>query len=83
MTEMTMNPKAIGKRLLELRGTDLSQDDVAKAVGLTRAAISMYEKGKRIPGDQTKIALAHYYGTTVGEIFYDEPRSDIVGARRA
>ena len=70
MEEMIMDPKIIGRRLRELRGIDRTQQDVAKAIGLTAAAISMYENGERIPGDQTKIALATFYGKTVGEIFF-------------
>lgn len=70
MAEMIIDPKVIGRRLRELRGIDLTQQDVAKAIGLTPAAISMYENGERIPGDQTKIALAAFYGKTVGEIFF-------------
>lgn len=32
-------------------------------------AISKYERGQIIPGDDVKIALAKFYGTTVEAIF--------------
>ena len=43
-----MNAKDIGERLLKLRG-DRSREEVAKAVGVSTSAMSMYENGERIP----------------------------------
>lgn len=59
----------IGKRLLELRG-DKSRSEVLKEVNITYSALSNYESGLRIPRDEIKVALAHYYGKTVEEIFF-------------
>lgn len=67
-----MDLETIGKKLRELRGVHRTQAEVADAIGVTPAAISMYENGERLPGDQTKIALARYYGVPVGELFYNE-----------
>lgn len=64
-----MDKKTIGDRLVRLRG-DTPQKVVAEAVGITQAALSMYENGARVPGDEIKIKLAGYYGTTVQSIFY-------------
>ena len=66
-----MNAKDIGERLLKLRG-DRSREDVAKAVGVSTSAMSMYENGERIPRDGIKINLANYYEKSVQEIFFDE-----------
>lgn len=63
-----MQPKVIGKRLLELRG-EKSQAEVAQAVGISDSALSMYECGERIPRDSVKVKLAQYYKTTVQKIF--------------
>ena len=38
-----------GKKLVELRGNK-SQEEVAKAVGITQSALSMYERGKERRG---------------------------------
>ena len=35
-------------------------------------AISKYETGLSIPGDDMKIALANYYGKTVEQIFFTQ-----------
>ena len=63
-----MNAKDIGERLLKLRG-DRSREEVAKAVGVSTSAMSMYENGERIPRDGIKINLANYYEKSVQEIF--------------
>lgn len=64
-----MNPKEIGKRLVILRGS-MSQEKVAKDVGISVSALSMYEQGNRIPRDEVKIKLANYYQDTVQNIFF-------------
>lgn len=65
-----MQSKKIGNRLIKLRG-DKSQSEVARAVGISDSALSMYECGERIPRDSVKVKLAEYYGETVQAIFFD------------
>jgi DNA-binding XRE family transcriptional regulator len=60
----------IARRLIDLRG-DRSQQQVADDLGITRAAVGMYETGERIPKDEVKAAIARYYDKTVQEIFFD------------
>nr|DAE71022.1 MAG TPA: hypothetical protein [Caudoviricetes sp.] len=64
-----MNKQDIGTILKELRG-NTPAPEVAAACGISVSALYMYESGKRIPRDQIKIRLAHYYKTTVSRIFY-------------
>ena len=64
-----MNREKIAKRLVELRGAR-NQDEVAKAVGISTSALSMYEKGERVPRDEIKIRLAKYYCETIEKIFF-------------
>jgi len=59
----------IGDRLRELRG-ERPQKEVADAVNVSVMAISKYERGQITPGDDVKIALAKFYGTTVEAIFF-------------
>lgn len=66
-----MDAKAIGKKLASLRG-DRTQEEVARAVGISVSAIGMYESGKRIPRDGVKIALANYYGMNIQFLFFDD-----------
>jgi len=61
--------KTIGRRLVTLRG-NMPRSDVAKSVNITYSALTNYENGVRVPRDEVKIALAQFYGKTVGEIFF-------------
>lgn len=65
----TLNNEAIARTLIKLRGKR-SREEVAKAVGISISALSMYENGDRIPRDDIKIKLANYYGRTVNFIFF-------------
>ena len=64
-----MDPKIMGKKLRELRGTH-SLIEVANAVGVCQSAISMYEAGERVPRDAVKVKLANFFGVTVESIFF-------------
>lgn len=64
-----------GKRLKDLRG-DLTQTQVANAIGVAHSAIAMYESEQRVPRDEIKIALAKFYHTTVEFIFYTNEGHD-------
>lgn len=60
----------IGKRLVELRA-GRSQEMVAHQNGISKSALSMYERGERVPRDEIKIRLSSYYGTSVQALFFD------------
>lgn len=65
-----MDAKAIGEKLVSLRG-GRTQEEVARAVGVSTSAIGMYESGRRIPRDGIKIALANYYDVDIQYLFFD------------
>lgn len=64
-----MNNKVIGERLVSLRGSR-TQDEVAKAIGVSQSSYAMYESGVRTPRDNVKIAIAKYYKKSIQSIFY-------------
>lgn len=64
-----MDAKAIGERLVKLRGKK-SQEEVAKALNISVSALSMYERGERIPRDNIKIRISAYYRKPIQRIFY-------------
>lgn len=64
-----MNAKEIGERLAQLRG-EKTQEEVAKEVGISVSALSMYERGERIPRDNIKIRLSEYYKKPIYQIFF-------------
>lgn len=59
------------EKLLMLRG-EKSQTEVAAAVGISTSALAMYENGHRVPRDEIKMALARYFGVSVGYLFFDQ-----------
>lgn len=64
-----MDRLEVGKRLRALRGKK-TLDEVAKALGVTSMAVSLWERGERIPNDDIKIKIAAHYNTTVTAIFF-------------
>lgn len=65
-----MNKEKIAKKLIELR-KEKSREEVSKDLGISVSALSMYEVGARIPRDEIKLKIAHYYKKSVQEIFFD------------
>lgn len=61
----------IGQKLAAARG-DRSREQVAKAVGISTSAVSMYESGARVPRDEIKVRLAGYFGVSVQSLFFDD-----------
>lgn len=61
----------IANDLRALRG-DRTRETVAADLHISVSAIAMYENGERIPRDEVKIALAAYYGKSVGDLFFGE-----------
>lgn len=59
-----------GEKLRELRG-DLTQEEMAKALRITKSSLSMYERNERVPRDEVKIKIANFFGKTVQEIFFN------------
>lgn len=51
---------------------DLSQDELAQKVGVTRQTIGMIEAGKYNPTLNLCIALCKALGKTLDELFWDE-----------
>ena len=52
---------------------DLTQDNLAQALGVTRQTILAIEKGKYDPSLELAFKMARYFNTTVEELFVYEP----------
>ena len=57
-------------------GLDLSQDDLAKAVGVSRQTISAIEKGDYNPTINLCIKVCRVLGKTLDELFWTEEEID-------
>jgi len=55
----------LGDRLKKLRGDGRTQEDVAKAVGVSRAAYSHFENNRNEPDNDTLKKLAQYYDVSI------------------
>lgn len=53
-------------------GMDLSQDELAKAVGVSRQTINAIEKGDYNPSINLCIAICKTLGKTLDELFWTE-----------
>ena len=49
---------------------DITQQDLANAVGVTRLTIHSIEKGKFVPSTVLALKLAQFFGKKVEDIFY-------------
>ena len=61
--------KKIGQRLKALRGSR-SLEDVANALEVTPMAVSLWERGERMPSDDMKVKIAAYYKKSVMALFF-------------
>ena len=58
----------MNEKLIALR-VNRTQEEVAKALGISVSALSMYEQGNRVPRDEIKIRMAEYYGISLESLF--------------
>lgn len=59
----------VGNTLKSLRGSK-TQGEVATALGISKSAWAMYERGDRVPRDEIKVRIARYFNKTVQGIFF-------------
>lgn len=76
MKYSAFDPKEMGQKLVKLRG-DKTLEEVSKAIGISKSALSMYEQGNRVPRDPVKLRLAQYYNRSVPFIFFTEKEHEV------
>ncbi len=63
--------ESIGNRVHELRtGTQITQEALADAVGVTRQTIIAIEKGNYTPSVLLAIKIARFFKTSVEKVFF-------------
>jgi transcriptional regulator with XRE-family HTH domain len=66
---------ALGRRLRELRADrGVSQEAFADLCGLHRTAMSLLERGKRVPSLRTLLTLSQGFGISLSELLEDVDR---------
>jgi transcriptional regulator with XRE-family HTH domain len=62
---LTIDWKAVGRRIRELRGFDLRQAEFAEMIGVGQSHVSAIERGAKEPGALVLYRIAKLYGKTV------------------
>ena len=57
--------RAIGRRIRELRGFDMTQDEFARSIGVTQSYLSALERGDSEPGASVLLAISREFGKSV------------------
>ncbi|MGN0155618.1 MAG: helix-turn-helix transcriptional regulator [Lachnospiraceae bacterium] len=56
---------------------DVSQEQLAEMVGVTRQTIGMIETGKFNPSLQLCLRICHALGKTLDELFWEEEKGEV------
>jgi transcriptional regulator with XRE-family HTH domain len=64
--------KAMGRRIREIRGFDLTQQQFGKILGLGQTQLSKYEKGQSVPTLELLLKLKDYSGRSIDWILTGE-----------
>lgn len=72
---------AMAQRLVDRRkAAGLSQEALAAQLGVSRQAVSKWERSESSPDTDNLIALAALYGVSLDELLYGEAASDADGS---
>lgn len=63
---------AMGRRIRELRGIDIKQEQFARICGVTQAQLSKYERGKSIPPLEVLLRLKRHFNRSIDWIVLGE-----------
>ena len=66
--------RAIGRRIRELRGFDVTQEEFARRVGITQSHLSALERGENEPGASVLLAISREFGKSVDWLLTGEER---------
>lgn len=64
--------KAIGRRIREIRGFELTQADFGRMLGIGQTQLSKYEKGQSVPTLEFLLKLKAYSGKNIDWIVTGE-----------
>jgi len=56
---------SIGRRIRELRGFDMTQQEFARRIGVAQSHLSALEHGEREPGSSVLLAISREFGRSV------------------
>ena len=59
---------AVGRRLRELRGLEMTQADLAERIGVSQGFLSHAERGEKEIGAATLLAISHQFGISIEQL---------------
>jgi transcriptional regulator with XRE-family HTH domain len=65
---------AVGRRIRELRGFDMNQQEFAERVGISQNYLSNVERGRAEVGAEILLRIAREYGKTIEWLLTGEDR---------
>jgi len=66
--------RAIGRRIRELRGFDMTQAKFARRIGVTQSYLSALERGEKEAGSAVLLAISREFGKSVDWLLTGEER---------
>ena len=57
--------KAVGRRIRELRGIDITQEDFARRIGVSQGYLSSIEHGKKEVGAEILLRISREFGKSL------------------
>ncbi|PYY03033.1 MAG: hypothetical protein DMG69_33260 [Acidobacteria bacterium] len=63
--KISVDWRAVGRRLRELRGFDTNQAQFARELGVSQAQLSRYEKGKNEIGAEVLLRISRKFGKSI------------------
>jgi transcriptional regulator with XRE-family HTH domain len=73
-TKVRIDLRAIGRRIRELRGFDMTQADFARRIGVTQGYLSALENGEKEPGSAVLLAIRQEFGKSVDWLLTGEAK---------
>jgi transcriptional regulator with XRE-family HTH domain len=64
-SEIVIDWKAVGRRVRELRGFDMTQQDFAELIGVSQAYVSDIERGRFEAGAEILLRISREFGKTL------------------
>jgi transcriptional regulator with XRE-family HTH domain len=65
---------AVGRRIRELRGFDMTQAEFARRIGVAQSYLSALERGEKEPGPAILLAIRREFGKSVDWLLTGEEK---------
>ena len=69
-----LNLREIGRRIRELLGFDMTQDEFARRIGITQSHLSALERGDNEPGASVLLSISREFGKSVDWLLTGEEK---------